>query len=120
MKLLVVDDSTVMRRMILRAIRQAGLEIDETIEATDGADGLKKASSTSPDLILSDWNMPNMSGIEFLKALRKSGSKTPFGFITTEGRTQLRQEAEQAGANFVISKPFTNEDVVRHLQPFWK
>ena len=65
-----------------------------------------------PDLVLSDWNMPNMTGIECLQALRSSGSDVPFGFVTSEGSPEMREKAATAGALFLIAKPFT-EDTFR-------
>ncbi len=88
MKILVTDDSSVMRKIVVRTIRQAGLGKHEIIEAENGRMGLEMAQAEKPDLILSDWNMPEMTGIEFLKALRASGSTTPFCFVTSEARTR--------------------------------
>lgn len=108
MKILVVDDSRAMRMIVMRTLRQAGIEA-ETIEAEDGAIGLAKVRDEAPDLVLSDWNMPNMSGIEFLKALRSEGDTTRFGFVTSESNPQMVQEAISSGALFMITKPFTPE-----------
>jgi two-component system chemotaxis response regulator CheY len=105
MKVLIVDDSKAMRMIVMRTLRQAG--VDATItEAVDGQDGLEKTRADSFDLILSDWNMPRMLGIEFLKALREDGDKTRFGFVTSESNPDMAQLAVEAGASFMISKPF--------------
>ncbi|GLY13977.1 response regulator [Kineosporia rhizophila] len=109
MKILVTDDSSVMRKIVVRTIRQAGLGKHEIIEAENGRMGLEMAQAEKPDLILSDWNMPEMTGIEFLKALRASGSTTPFCFVTSEGSDEMREMADSAGAIGVIVKPFTAE-----------
>ena len=69
-KVLIIDDSSVMRKIIQRNIQQSGLLVDEFVEAGDGREGLEKATSNNIDLILCDWNMPNMTGIDFVKALR--------------------------------------------------
>ncbi|MCO7219849.1 response regulator [Klenkia sp. PcliD-1-E] len=107
MKILVADDSRVMRQIVVRTLRQAGYDDVDVVEAEDGADCLAKVGSESPDLVLSDWNMPNMSGIECLRALRAQGSAVPFGFVTSEGSPEMRETASDAGALFLIAKPFT-------------
>ena len=109
MKILVADDSRVMRQIVIRTLRQAGYDDHEIVEAEDGADALAKVSSEQPDLVLSDWNMPNMTGLECLQALRSSGSTVPFGFVTSEGSEEMRDRAANAGALFLIAKPFTAE-----------
>ena len=109
MKILVADDSRVMRQIVIRTLRQAGYDDHDIVEAEDGADALAKVSSEQPDLILSDWNMPNMSGIECLEALRSSGSTVPFGFVTSEGSPEMREKAATAGALFLIAKPFDED-----------
>jgi two-component system, chemotaxis family, chemotaxis protein CheY len=115
MKILVVDDSKAMRMIVLRSLRQAGFGDAETVEAEDGAQGMQKALSESPDLILSDWNMPNMTGIELLKALREAGNQTTFGFVTSESTPQMREQAIAAGAAFLIAKPFTADTLEEML-----
>ena len=115
MKILVADDSRVMRQIVIRTLRQAGYDDHDIVEAEDGADALAKVSSESPDLVLSDWNMPNMSGIECLEAMRSSGSTVPFGFVTSEGSPEMREKAASAGALFLIAKPFTADTFNEHL-----
>lgn len=112
MKILVTDDSRVMRQIVIRTLRQAGYDDHDIIEAEDGAQCLDKVGAESPDLVLSDWNMPNMTGIECLQALRASGSQVPFGFVTSEGSPEMREKAANAGALFLIAKPF-NEDTFK-------
>ena len=109
MKVLIADDSRVMRQIVLRTLRQAGFAHHDYVEACDGADALAKIGEHSPELVLSDWNMPNKTGIELLHALRAQGNTVPFGFVTSEGSEDMRSRAEQAGALFVIAKPFTPE-----------
>ena len=109
MKILIVDDSRVMRQIVIRTMRQAGYDGHDVVEAADGAEALAKVAEHAPDLVLSDWNMPNMTGIELLRALRSDGSQVPFGFVTSEGSDEMRTTAEQAGALFVLVKPFTPE-----------
>jgi two-component system chemotaxis response regulator CheY len=117
MKILVADDSRVMRQIVIRTLRQAGFEGHDVVEATDGQDGLTKAHEERPDLVLSDWNMPEVDGLEFLRSLRASGSTVPFGFVTSEGSPDMRAKAEEAGALFLIAKPFTPEAFQEALEP---
>ena len=114
-KILVADDSRVMRQIVIRTLRQAGYDDHDIVEAEDGADALAKVSSEKPDLVLSDWNMPNMTGIECLQAMRASGSAVPFGFVTSEGSPEMREKAANAGALFLIAKPFTEDTFKEHL-----
>jgi two-component system chemotaxis response regulator CheY len=109
MKVLIADDSRVMRAIVLRTLRQAGFSHHDYVEATDGADALVKIDEHSPELVLSDWNMPNKTGIELLRTLRAQGNQVPFGFVTSEGSEDMRTIATRAGAMFVIAKPFTAE-----------
>ena len=109
MKILVTDDSRVMRQIVIRTLRQAGYDDHHIIQAEDGQEAFPMVGSEKPDLVLSDWNMPEMTGIECLEALRASGSQVPFGFVTSEGSPEMREKAANAGALFLIAKPF-NED----------
>lgn len=118
MKILVVDDSAAMRMMVVRALRQAGYAGNEIEQAEDGQiahDKVMGDLGNIPDLILCDWNMPNMTGIEFLNALTEKEINTVFGFITTESTREMRQIATDAGAKFLIAKPFTSETIERAI-----
>jgi two-component system chemotaxis response regulator CheY len=106
---MIVDDSTAMRMIVRKTMRQAGFDGHDYSEAEDGAKALTAIKSAAPDLVLSDWNMPNMTGIELLENLTKDGIKIKFGFVTTEATPDMRQRATAAGASFLISKPFTPE-----------
>ncbi|MFD1505511.1 response regulator [Georgenia yuyongxinii] len=117
MKVLVADDSKVMRRIVIRALRQAGYDGWEVVEAGDGAEALRIAQREQLDLILTDWNMPELSGLDVLNALRASGSTVPVGFVTSEGSSQMRQLAEDSGAQFLIAKPFAAETFRDVLEP---
>jgi two-component system chemotaxis response regulator CheY len=110
MNILIVDDSKAMRMIVIRQLRRAGFGDATLTEACNGAEGLEMARATGPDLILSDWNMPEMEGIDFLRALRADGDPVPFGFVTSESTPEMLDEAVRCGANFVISKPFTPDD----------
>jgi two-component system, chemotaxis family, chemotaxis protein CheY len=117
MKILIADDSRVMRQIVLRTMRQAGYLGFDIVEACDGADALEKIDQDCPDLVLSDWNMPNMTGLELLQRLRGTGNQVPFGFVTSEGSPEMRSTAEQAGAAFLIAKPFSAEGFRDVLDP---
>jgi two-component system chemotaxis response regulator CheY len=117
MKILVADDSRVMRQIVIRTLRQAGFPGHEVVEAADGAQTLALIQREAPGLVLSDWNMPQRSGIEVLEAVRRSGNRVPFGFVTSEGSAEMRRLAEQSGASFLIAKPFTSEQFRSVLAP---
>jgi two-component system chemotaxis response regulator CheY len=117
MDILLVDDSRTMRMIIQRAIRQAGYRSITVCEAENGAQALEKLKGEKPLLILSDWNMPEMSGIDFLKQVRAAQNDVPFGFITSETSPGIKEIAMNSGATFLISKPFSPEDVQEALTP---
>ena len=95
--------------IVIRTLRQAGFGGHDIVEATNGAEALVALEKDSFDLILSDWNMPTMSGIELLDALKAKGCDVSFGFVTSEGNGPMRTRASEAGAKFLIAKPFTVE-----------
>jgi two-component system chemotaxis response regulator CheY len=109
MKILVVDDSKAMRMIIQRTLRQAGFSSHSVSEACSGVEALAVMRKEPFDLVLSDWNMPEMSGIELLGAVKRENLGGQFGFITSEGTPAMRQQAADAGAVFLIAKPFTVE-----------
>lgn len=110
MLILVVDDSRAMRMVVQHKVRQCGHHDARFLEAENGEDALKIAlANTAIDLILCDWNMPKMTGIEFLNKLREAECDVPFGFITSESAPEMLQAAAQAGAQFLLNKPFTVE-----------
>lgn len=115
MKIMIVDDSSAMRMIVKKTLRQAGFDGHELTEADDGAKALAAIKASVPDLVLSDWNMPNMTGLELLEALKSNGLKVTFGFVTTEATPDMRTRAIGAGAKFLISKPFTPESFKEHL-----
>jgi two-component system chemotaxis response regulator CheY len=117
MKILVADDSRVMRQIVTRTLRQAGFDGHDVVEAADGRQLCDVAVAEQPDLILSDWNMPEMTGVEALRQLRAKGVQVPFGFVTSEGTPEMRAAAEAAGALFLITKPFTAESFREVLDP---
>ena len=95
------------------------VEIDdmEFEEAEDGTDALAKIDACKPGLVLCDWNMPEMNGIDFLKAIRAAGNSVNFGFVTTESTPEMRAQAKEAGAQFLVAKPFTAATFQRTLEP---
>jgi len=111
MNILVVDDSKAMRSIVMRAVRQAGYDA-KFVEAANGAEALKAIRLAPPALVLADWNMPEMSGIELLQALRAEGNAVQVGFVTSESDPAMRDLAFQSGARFVLTKPFT-PDVIK-------
>ncbi len=115
-RVLVADDSRVMRQIVIRTLRQAGYDWDVR-EAADGAQALEAVRADEPDVVLSDWNMPEMTGIDLLRALRAEGFETPFGFVTSEGSPEMRAMADEAGALFLIAKPFTPESFREVIEP---
>ena len=117
MHILVVDDSRVMRRIVSRTLKSAGFAGHHISEAADGVEALQAARRQRPDLILSDWNMPGLNGLELLRSLHDQGQRTPFGFVTTECDAERRRTALEAGALFVLTKPFTPESFQAALSP---
>jgi len=107
MKILIVDDSKAMRMIVKRTLRQAGFGGHDVQEAINGKDALSVMDEWTPDLVLSDWNMPEMGGMELLQNIKKESIPVKFGFITTEGTPEMRTAAMDAGARFLITKPFT-------------
>lgn len=119
LRVLIVDDSSVMRKIVERSLRQAGLDLGEVLEASNGAEALAEVQKGSFDLILSDINMPAMDGLEFLKGLSgiESAKGVPVVMITTEGSEARVVEALSVGAKGYIRKPFTPEQVKERVAP---
>ena len=116
---LIVDDSSVMRKIVERALRQAGLESLVVHEAANGAEGLDLLKAKPVDLILSDINMPSMDGLEFLRQIRAQNLApgVPVVMITTESSEEHVKQAIQAGAQGYIRKPFTPDQVKERVLP---
>lgn len=116
---LIVDDSSVMRKIVERALRQAGLDLTRVMEAGSGREGLEALEREKVDLIVSDINMPGMDGLEFLRQLqsRALAPGTPVVMITTESGEDHVREALAAGAQGYIRKPFTPDQVRDRVLP---
>lgn len=117
MKFLVVDDSSTMRRIIIKSLQRIGF--DETVEAADGHEALQRFNE-SVGIIITDWNMPNMSGIELARSLRAraDGSTVPILMVTTRSMREDIIAAAEAGVNNYIVKPFTPQvlkDKIDHI-----
>ncbi|MGA2353185.1 MAG: response regulator [Terriglobales bacterium] len=116
---LIVDDSSVMRKIVERSLRQAGVELEKVTEAGNGAEALTALHDNPVDLILCDINMPVMDGLEFVREVAKlDGVKgVPIVMITTEGSESHVVQALSAGARGYIRKPFTPDQVKEHVLP---
>ena len=119
MRVLFVDDSSVMRKIVERALRQAGLDSLVVMEAGTGAEGIEVLRGQSVELILSDINMPTMDGLEFLRQIRAQelAIGVPVVMITTESSEEHVRQAILAGAQGYIRKPFTAEQVNERVLP---
>ena len=116
---LIVDDSSVMRKIVERSLRQAGISLAPVLEASNGAEALAAVQNNKLDLILCDINMPVMDGLEFVKQLAgvENAKGVPVVMITTEGSEGHVVQALSAGARGYIRKPFTPDQVKEHVLP---
>ena len=115
MKILIVDDSVTVRSSEKKIL--AGLGLNDVVEATDGAMGLKMAFQEKPDLVLMDWDMPTLSGIEALKLLKANPAteKTPVIMVTGSAGKEQIVEAIKLGATDYVIKPFTAETIHKKI-----
>jgi two-component system chemotaxis response regulator CheY len=116
---LIVDDSSVMRKIVERSLRQAGVNLTKVLEAGNGAEALAILQESQVDLILCDINMPIMDGLEFVKQLAdiSNARGVPVVMITTEGSESHVVKALSCGARGYIRKPFTADQVKEHVLP---
>lgn len=122
-RVVVVDDSSVMRQIIKNNLKQLGFVITNIYDAEDGAAGLKKLSDdVTVDLIVSDWNMPRMTGIDFLRAVRADDKlkAIPFLMVTSEADKAKIIEAVQAGVSQYIVKPFSSAQLSEKIKQIFK
>lgn len=119
---LVIDDSAVMRKMVMKSLTETKLAEFEFIEAEDGQDALEKLKANEIAIAFVDWNMPNLTGIDFVKAVRKQEKLScddpiPLVMVTSEKTLGKVGEAlDEAGADSFISKPFTVEEMQHKLK----
>ena len=112
MRFLVVDDSRAMQSIVRRGLKKAGYDDLDVKLASDGAEALEIIKVWEPDMVLTDWHMPTMSGMELLQAIRQQMLEVSVGMVTTETSPAKLDAARQAGAVFVINKPFADDDLI--------
>ncbi len=113
MKIMLVDDSRTIRNIQKNTLKTLGHE--DIIEASDGVEALKLKAETPPDLMLVDWNMPNMDGITLIRKVREVDKKTPIIMCTTEAEKSRVLEAVKAGVNNYVVKPFTAQTLAEKI-----
>jgi two-component system chemotaxis response regulator CheY len=120
-RILIVDDSSTMRKIIARSLRQAGFDIGEILEAGNGQAAIQVLKSTPVQMILTDINMPVMDGLVFIDQVRANTAwdRIPIVVITTEGAEAMTKEAVKRGANNLVKKPFTPEQIKEKLASYF-
>ncbi len=115
---MVVDDSGIMRKMVMRSLNESGMADFEFVEGVDGADALAKFDPNEIEMLFVDWNMPNMNGLEFIQKVREiTDHHIPAVMITTERTMEKVDEAmEKAGVDTFICKPFTTDVLKKKLE----
>jgi len=116
MKVLVADDSGIMRKIIIRSLNSVG--VTDIVEAANGQEAIDKFKVTPVDLILTDWNMPEKSGLDVVVEIRATGSQVPIIMVTTEAQKGQVIAAIQAGVNDYLTKPFEADDLRAKLDKF--
>ena len=117
MRILIVDDSRAIQNIVRRGLEKAGYENLDTKLADNGSEALDIARHWEPDLIITDWHMPEMSGMELLQALNREMLGIKVGFVTTETSGKRLTEAREAGACFIVNKPFEMDTLVNTVLP---
>ncbi len=120
MKIMIVDDSEVMRRIHRNTLKEQNIPDESMLEAADGAEALKMAISEQIDLFLVDWNMPKLDGLAFVKKLRAMGSysETPIIMITSEAAKYNVIEAITAGVTNYVVKPIRGNVLWEKISPY--
>ena len=121
-KVIVVDDTSMMRLIIKNNLKELGFEQSNLVDARDGEQALKKINEDTIDLVIADWRMPKMTGIDLLKAIRADFflKEIPFLMVTSEAGKEKIMEAVQAGVNQYIVKPFNAiqlEEKIKEILP---
>jgi len=119
LRVLIVDDSSVMRKIVDRSLRQAGLDLKEVFEASNGVEALARMQETRVDLILSDINMPTMDGLELVRQLQavENAKGVPIVMVTTEAGESHVVQALSNGARGYIRKPFSPDQIRERIIP---
>lgn len=116
MRILVVDDSSTMRRIIINTLNKIGYS--DYAEAANGREGVEKLAADSIDMIITDWNMPEMSGVDFIRAVRANDQTKhlPVIMVTTNAAQEDIVQALDAGVNNYVVKPFTPDTIRERIQ----
>jgi two-component system chemotaxis response regulator CheY len=114
---LIVDDSATMRMIVIKSLRQAGFEKELIpVEAASAREALQKIAQGGIGLVLSDVNMPEITGIELVKVIRAKFKTLPIIMVTTESSPEMRDQMMQAGANGIIVKPFSTDALAKVIR----
>jgi len=116
MRFLVVDDSTTMRRIIINTLNKVGYS--DCAEASNGREGVERLATTVVDMVITDWNMPEMSGIDFIRSVRSNPATKdlPILMVTTNAAKDDIVEALRAGVNSYVVKPFTPDTIKEKIE----
>jgi len=109
-----------MRMIVVKSLRQAGFESATVIEASGAKEALQKLAAGGIDIMLSDVNMPDISGIELVKVVKSKMRSLPVIMITTESSPEMKEEMLKAGASGIITKPFPPEELQKVIGPLFK
>ncbi len=116
-RFMVVDDSRAIQAIVARLIEECGYPATEIRRAADGEEALSLLPSFTPQLLITDWHMPRVSGMELLQTLRQLGqTHVKVGFVTTESRPAMIEQARTNGAAFVVNKPFRDNELIDHIR----
>lgn len=114
---MVVDDSRAIQAIVSRVIEDCGYPDVEVRRAADGEEALSLLPSFTPQLMITDWHMPRVSGLELLQTLRQLGqTSVKVGFVTTESRPAMLEQARTNGAAFIVNKPFRDNELIDHIR----